>query len=739
MIGQTISHYKILSKLGEGGMGVVYKAEDLKLTRIVALKFLPHGLDAHEPERARFLQEARAAAILNHPNICTVYDIQEHDGQQFIVMEYVEGKTLREIVPVKKMQDAIGYVIQIAEALQEAHTHGIVHRDIKAENIVVNSKNQVKVMDFGLAKLKGSLKLTRTSSTVGTLAYMAPEQIQGGEVDARSDIFSFGVVLYEMFTGHLPFRGEHEAAVMYAIMNEDPQPFARLRSDVPRGVVTVLEKALQKDPLRRYESMKEAVSDLRSATALTVELPKQEMSIVVLPFDDLSANRDQEYFSDGLTEEIITDLSHVRALRVISRSSAMTFKGTKKTIPEIARSLNVQHVLEGSVRKSGNSLRITAQLIDAASDTHIWAEKYAGTLDDIFAIQEKVAQAIVDALKVQLGPVEHQRMGKRVIDNYAAYECYLRARHDIFSFTEEGLDRALKYLKSALQIVGDNAALHAGMAMALFQKVNMGFGQEETLGSAKEHAEKALSIDPTSAQGHAARAFIRICYGEFLDSLKDLKLAYEGDPSDSNTVIWLAFGYIIQGKPEAATALVERAIEINPIDANGTLVRGALLFCQGRFREAAEEATHAFKMDPDSTMNRFWSALTLAYAGNTEEVLALEASASVQSATDGLTGLVRLLAFALRGEKERFSEFLTDDFVDTIRRDFQYSYHVASFLAKLEMTDQSLGWLENAVNVGFFNYPLLAKIDPWLDNIRGEERFKNLMKRVKKDWEEFEV
>ena len=232
-------------------------------TRTVALKFLPHGLDAHEPERARFLQEARAAAILNHPNICTIHDIQEHDGQQFIVMEYVEGKTLREIVPVKKMQDAITYAIQIAEALQEAHTHGIVHRDIKAENIMVNSKNQVKVMDFGLAKLKGSLKLTKTSSTIGTLAYMAPEQIQGGEVDARSDIFSFGVVLYEMLTGHLPFRGEHEAAMMYSIVNEEPEPLQHYVPDAPSELLHILDRALEKDREERYQTVHEMLIDLR--------------------------------------------------------------------------------------------------------------------------------------------------------------------------------------------------------------------------------------------------------------------------------------------------------------------------------------------------------------------------------------------------------------------------------------------------------------------------------------------
>jgi serine/threonine protein kinase/Tol biopolymer transport system component len=263
MIGTTVSHYKILEKLGEGGMGVVYKAEDLKLTRMVALKFLPHGLDSNEPERARFLQEARAAAILNHPNICTVYDIQEHEGQQFIVMEYVEGKTLREIVPVKKMQDAISYAVQIGAALQEAHVHGIVHRDIKAENIMVNSKNQVKVMDFGLAKLKGSLKLTKTSSTIGTLAYMAPEQIEGEEVDARSDIFSCGIVLYEMLTGHLPFRGEHEAAMVYAIVNEEPEPLQTYVPDAPSELLHVLGRALEKDREERYQSVQEMLIELR--------------------------------------------------------------------------------------------------------------------------------------------------------------------------------------------------------------------------------------------------------------------------------------------------------------------------------------------------------------------------------------------------------------------------------------------------------------------------------------------
>jgi serine/threonine protein kinase/Tol biopolymer transport system component len=263
MIGQTISHYKILEKLGEGGMGVVYKAHDTKLDRLVALKFLPHGIIVREEDKARFLQEARAASAVMHPNVCVIHDIAEHEGQQFIVMEFVEGKTLRQMIPVQKMQDAISYAIQIGEALQEAHSKGVVHRDIKTDNIMVNAKNQIKVMDFGLAKLKGSLRLTKTSSTVGTLAYMAPEQIQGGEVDARSDIFSFGVVLYEMLTGRLPFRGEHEAAMVYSIVNEEPEPIERHKPDLSPILSNMIRRALEKDPNDRYQSAGDMVIELR--------------------------------------------------------------------------------------------------------------------------------------------------------------------------------------------------------------------------------------------------------------------------------------------------------------------------------------------------------------------------------------------------------------------------------------------------------------------------------------------
>src|SRR2546425_4691341 len=387
MIGQIISQYKILEKLGEGGMGVVYKAHDTKLDRDVALKFLPHHLVANEAEQARFLQEARAASALNHPNVCTIYDIKEVNEQQFIVMEYVDGTTIKQKVPIQKLQDALTYALQIGEALHEAHSKRIVHRDIKCENIMVNSKNQIKVMDFGLAKLKGSMKLTRTSSTVGTLAYMAPEQIQGGEVDARSDLFSFGVVMFEMLTGKLPFRGDHEAALMYSIVHEGPEPLGKYRKDVPPVLTRIVSRLLEKNAEQRYQTTGDLLAELKNTDApLATAKGSPAISIAVLAFEDMSPQKDHDYLCEGLAEEVINALTKIGTIRVSARTSAFAFRGKQMDIRDIGMKLNVQAVLEGSVRKSGNRLRITAQLINVADGYHIWSERYDREMKDVFEI-----------------------------------------------------------------------------------------------------------------------------------------------------------------------------------------------------------------------------------------------------------------------------------------------------------------------------------------------------------------
>jgi len=462
MIGKIISHYKIISTLGSGGMGEVFLADDTKLDRKVALKFLPSDYTSDKETNTRFKREAKAAAKLNHPNIITVHEIGEHDDKTYIAMEYVEGLSLREKITCvgakhsdEDMQESrkidsgnasplqtseiIDIASQICEGLSSAHKTGIVHRDIKPENILIDKSGRVKILDFGLAMVKGASKLTTDASTIGTLKYMSPEQYKNKEIDDRSDIFSFGIILFEMVTGELPFQGDYQAAIMYSVVNEEPKSIKSLRQDTPQNLEQIVNKALKKDPANRFQSMKEIMKELKKVPTIDTKESVTEKSIVVLPFEDMSPGKDNEYFSDGLTEEIITDLSHIHDLLVISRSSAMTFKGTKQTIPEIVKKVNVRYVLEGSVRKAGNSLRITAQLIDATTDAHLWAEKYSGTLDDVFDIQEKVSRSIVDALKVKLSPKEKKQIAERPIDNVQAYECYLRAMREMQRGTEDGI------------------------------------------------------------------------------------------------------------------------------------------------------------------------------------------------------------------------------------------------------------------------------------------------------------
>ncbi|HCV42916.1 MAG TPA: hypothetical protein DGH68_05495, partial [Bacteroidetes bacterium] len=492
MIGQTISHYRIVEKLGEGGMGVVYKAEDTKLDRLVALKFLPHHLTSSEAEQSRFLQEAKSAAALNHPNVCSVIDIQEARGQQFIVMEYVDGVTLRKKAPVAKLDEAIGYAVQIGEALQAAHAKGIVHRDVKSENVMVTTDGRVKVMDFGLAKLKGSLKLTKTSSTVGTLAYMAPEQIQGDESDARSDIFSFGVVVFEMLTGKLPFRGEHDAAIMYSIVNEAPDSIEKHRQDTPADLNRIVHRALEKDPADRYQHVDDMVSELRllqkqsgrivrpessaprfaspprpkpsSKTRLWVgiggivaiavvavlvfrngpfqktEQPSARKMLVVLPFENLGAS-EQEYFADGITEEITSKLSGLSGLGVIARSSAMQYKKTTKPIKQIGEELGVSFALQGTVRweTSGGAtrVRITPQLINIVDGTQMWSQPSEAVFASAFKLQSDIAGQVASALDVTLLQPEKHSLETVPTNNAEAYDSYLRGNEYFYRGTAE--------------------------------------------------------------------------------------------------------------------------------------------------------------------------------------------------------------------------------------------------------------------------------------------------------------
>ena len=480
--GSTLGPYTILAELGHGGMGVVYTAQDPRLKRQVAIKLLTSELTRDETAKQRFLQEAQAASALDHPNICTIHEINETaDGQLYLVMAHYDGETLKERIARGPLvlDDAIDFATQVGQGLAEAHAAGIVHRDIKPANLLIATGGVVKFLDFGLAKLAGTEGVTQTGTTVGTVAYMSPEQARGEEVDHRTDIWSLGVVLHEMLTGLQPFRGENLLSISGAIQ-QDPPPALTGDSSSLNNVVRL---ALHKSQPQRYQAVTDLLAGLQTTTVSRSQATGQSdvSSLAVLPFTNMSADPDQEYFSDGLTEEVIADLSQIQDLRVISRTSVMQLKGSHKDVKATGRQLQVRYVLEGSVRKAGNNLRITAQLIDATTDAHLWAEKYTGTLDDVFDIQERVSRAIVAALRLKLSPQEERRLTERPIGNAQAYDCYLKGRREIELYSRDSFDRAIELFQRGLDIIGDNAALYASMAYAYYSYVNAGLEQEATL------------------------------------------------------------------------------------------------------------------------------------------------------------------------------------------------------------------------------------------------------------------
>jgi serine/threonine protein kinase/Tfp pilus assembly protein PilF len=576
MIEQTITHYKIIEKLGEGGMGVVYKAQDTKLDRYVALKFLPAHLSKSDIEQTRLIQEAKSASALNHPNVCTIYGIDEYEGQQFIEMELVDGKTLKDTlsgddtsnISLLSMKQVIEFGIQISEALQEAHSKGIIHRDIKAENIMVNSKNQIKVMDFGLAKLKGSLKLTKTSSTVGTLAYMSPEQIQGIEADTRSDIFSFGVVLFEMTTGKMPFRGEHEAAVMYSIVNEEPEDAAKYREDIPGELLHILKKSLEKDPDDRYQSMSEIIIDLRrlkKESTRVVRIPelqrtdqfqtsipapaptiptkrvfskkylliigiaamlvavfllkdsilstlaakKDKKIIAVLPFENLGPN-DKDYFVDGMTDEVTSRLSGLSGLNVIARSSAIQYRKTTKTIKQIGAELGVNYILQGTVRwenlNGETHVRISPTLIKVEDGTQVWSQSMESVLSSAFKLQSDIASKVAEAMDVALAKTEQRSLESALTENSEAYDCYLQAvQYSARSVSKSDQEIAITLLERAIHLDPSFAAAYARLSIIHASMYWFFYDHTESrVDQSRLAGEKAIEFAPLLSESHEA-------------------------------------------------------------------------------------------------------------------------------------------------------------------------------------------------------------------------------------------
>lgn len=576
--------YRVLGTAGEGGMGVVYKAEDTKLRRTVALKVLPAAMALDPQAKKRFLREAQAAAILDHPHICPVYEVEEAEGEMFMAMAFIEGRSLKERIAEGPLPliEALGIAVQTADGLRSAHEKGVVHRDVKPANIMLGAEGQVRITDFGLASLEGSVDLTRPQTVLGTPAYMSPEQFRGERTDARTDVWSFGVTLFETVTGRRPFAAERASDVRDEILNGAPPAPSSIRAEVPPGLDEVILRCLRKRPEERYEDAGLLLSALRSEgvrapgpAGAPVARAAAPPSVAVLPFVDMSPDRDQDYFGEGLAEELIHALARVQGLRVVARTSAFALKGLKLDLREIGRMLSVGAVLEGSVRKAGSRLRVTAQLIDAATGMHLWSERFDREERDIFDIQDEITAAIVEHLKVTLLSGERAALRKRATTDTEAYALYLKGLYFLARPDAGSYAKALHFFQLAADKDPNFALAYAGMAFVFGALGIMNLAPPaEVWPKAKAAMRKALDLDEDLAEAHAVAATIAFWY--------------EWD--------W-----------DAAGRSLDRVLSLNPGDAMSHGVRGWFLINRRRFDEALREIKKALELDPLMPLFYAWS------------------------------------------------------------------------------------------------------------------------------------
>ena len=617
LLGKRVSHYDVARRLGSGGMGVVYEAEDSRLGRKVALKFLPEELARDGASLERFQREARAASALNHPGICTVYAIEEHEGQHFIVMECLEGQTLAQAMAARRafdLESLLGIGAQIADALESAHARGIVHRDVKPANVFVNERGQVKILDFGLARMEGARRpdgdpvssletvgaahdLTTPGTAMGTVAYMSPEQARGQLADARTDLFSLGAVLYEMATGALPFPGDTSAVIFDAILNRDPLPATERNAALPGELSRILEKALEKDRSLRYQSATDLKTDLtrlrrdldsgkkraaEKADSRGGGAKQVEKSIAVLYFENLSGVKEDEYFRDGITEDIITELSKIKGLNIFSRPTVLAYRDKTVTPAQVGQQLAAAYVLAGSIRRAGNRLRINAQLVDTKTDFPLWSERYDRQMADVFEVQDEIARKIAEALRVTLSPQEETALAAKPTENLQAYDLYLRGKSYARRLTRQDFGFALQMFESAVALDPEFALPHAAIANVCAQ-IHYSYGREPAwLERARAASRKAIALRPDLPEPLVAHAWTLYADGRYDDADVTVRQAIERKSDTEGAYFLLGRSLFASGRYQELADLAEKAIEAGGQDYNVFVPIGNALGALGK-------------------------------------------------------------------------------------------------------------------------------------------------------------